>query len=191
MRSVWIALGIALSMLTTASCGNSPPAESPPAPEPAPEPKVEKPEPKPEADKPKEPEPEPEPPPAAPAKPKSTATIGGASLSDAEGAAIVAEVQKIGWAPQNVAISGGTVGKYENVRFGIANANSTGYIEIIRPAQNPTTGSASMMAPKDQKAMKESVGAVFFDEAADVLVIVVVEGKPAEAKKVLAKLVKK
>jgi hypothetical protein len=173
------------------ACG-SPPPPAAPAPEPAPEPvKPKEPEKPKEAETPKEPEPEPEAPPPAPeAKPKSKHTIGGTSISDVEGAAIIAETQKLGWAPTNVALMGGTVGRYENVRFGIDNGKATGYIEVIRPAHEPRGGSANMMSPKDQKAMKETLGAVLLDEEADVLVIVVVEDKPAEAKKLLAKLVK-
>jgi hypothetical protein len=187
MSRVWAAC-ILLSLFTVA-CGSPPP---PATPEPKPEPvKPAEPE-KPEPEKPKEPEPEPEtPPPAVEAKPKSKHTIGGISISDVEGPAIVAEAQKIGWAPTNVALLGGTVGKYENIRFGIDSGKANGYIEVIRPAHEPTHGGANMMAPKDQAAMKESLGAVLLDEEADVLIIVVVEDKPAEAKKLLAKLVKK
>lgn len=188
MRSVWNAW-ILLSLMTACGSALPPPA---PTPEPKPEPvKPKEPEKPKEAEKPKEPEPEPEtPPPAEAAKPKSKHTIGGASISDVEGPAIVAEAQKIGWAPTNVALMGGTVGKYENIRFGIDNGKATGYIEVIRPAHEPRGGGANMMSPKDQKAMKEELGAVLLDEEADVLVIVVVEDKPADAKKLLAKLVK-
>jgi len=124
-------------------------------------------------------------------KPKSTATVAGVSLSDIDAKAFVAEVQKLTWAPQDVAISGGTVGKYENFRFGIAKGNFTGFIEVIRPAKEPTGASASMMPPKDQKAMREASSAVFLDETADILVVVNVDGKQAEAKKLLDKLIKK
>jgi len=64
-------------------------------------------------------------------------------------------------------------------------------IEVIRPAKTPTGSSASMMPPKDQKAMREATSAVFFDKDADILVVVNVDGKPADAKKLLDKLVKK
>lgn len=186
MRSVWN-VWILLSLMT--ACGSALP---PPAPKPKPEPvKAKEPEKPKEAEKPKEPEPDPEtPPPAVEAKPKSKHTIGGTSISDVEGPAIVAEAQKLGWAPTNVALLGGTVGKYENIRFGIDSGKANGYIEVIRPAHEPTHGGANMMAPKDQKAMKESLGAVFLDEEADVLIVVVVEDKPGDAKKLLAKLVK-
>jgi hypothetical protein len=47
-----------------------------------------------------------------------------------------------------------------------------------------------MMPPKDQAAMKENVGAVFLDPDAEVAIIIVIDGKQAEAKKVLGKLLK-
>ena len=121
--------------------------------------------------------------------PKSSATIGGVSVSEIDAKAIVAEVQKLKWAPQKVDISGGVVGKYETIRFGISNGKIGGKVEVIRRAAVPS-GGASMMSPKDQKAMHEKRGAVFLDEEADVLIAIVVDGRPAEAKKLLAKLVK-
>jgi hypothetical protein len=113
-------------------------------------------------------------------------------LSDVSIETVIAEVQKLKWAPPTVATSGGTVGKYENLRFGISDGKSEGYIEIIRPAKDPSGSSANMMPPKDQKAMKESSGAAtYLDPEADVLVIVMIEGKTAVAKKLIDKLVKK
>ncbi len=104
---------------------------------------------------------------------------------------VVAAVQKLKWAPQNVAISQGTVGKYENIRFGIQNGSASGHIEIVRPAHDPSTGGANMMAPKDQAAMNENTGAVYLDKDADVIVTVVVDGNKTAAKRLLDKLVKK
>ena len=179
---------VALSFIVVA-CGGSP---TPPAAEPKPDP-APKEEPKPAGDTKKEPEEKKEPvaePPPAPEKAKSTTTIAGVSISDIDAKALVAAVQKIGWAPQDVQTSGGTVGKYENIRFGIASATLEGTLEIIRPAKTPTGSSASMMKPKDQAAMKEGLGAVFVDKDAEVAIIIVIEGKPAEAKKVLDKLLK-
>ena len=181
---------VALSFIFVAACGGSPP---PPAAEPeaetAPaakdEPTAEEPKKDPEEKK----EPVAEAPPA-PEKVKSKTMLGGVSISDIDVKALVAAVQKIGWAPEDVQTSGGTVGKYENLRFGIANGSLEGTLEIIRPAQTPTGSSASMMAPKDQAAMKASLGAVFVDKEAEVAIIIVIEGKPAEAKKVLDKLLK-
>lgn len=126
-----------------------------------------------------------------PERVKSSATIGGVSLTEVTGEQIVAELQKLGWAPENVAISGGTVGRYENVRMGIATAKAEGLFELIRPAAQPRSGGASMMAPKDQKAMRESTAAVYLDESADVIVIIAVDGKLPDAKKLLDKLVKR
>ena len=108
-----------------------------------------------------------------------------------DGKDVVTAVQKLDWAPPDVAISGGSVGKYENVRFGIQKGSASGYIEIIRPAHDPSPGSASMMAPKDQQAMKEQTGATYLDKDADVLVVVVVAGNKTAAKRLLDKLVKK
>lgn len=185
---------IGLSLLV--ACGGSPPpAPKPPPEEAAPEPppppppaSAEEPEPSASA----EPEEPAEPPaPPTPQKPKSTATISGTSISDIAGKDIVAAVQKIGWAPPDVAIGGGTVGKYEDIRFGIQKGSASGYVEIIRPSATPSPGSASMMAPGDQKAMKEKVGAVFFDKDAGVLVVAVVQGNRTAAKRLLDKLIKK
>jgi hypothetical protein len=191
------AIGSLIVGFVVAACGAPPPPpkSAPPPEAPAPPPKPEpKPAPEPEkkAEPEKQPEPEPPPPePPAPEKPKSTATIAGVSISDVEDKAVVAAVQKLGWAPQKVQISGGTIGKYENFRFGIQKDKYSGHIEVVRPAKNPTGSGASMMPPKDQKKMNEGNGAVYLDEAADVIVIVVVEGAPAEAQKLLDKLVKK
>ncbi|MEZ4219798.1 MAG: hypothetical protein R3B13_02635 [Polyangiaceae bacterium] len=176
-------------LLLTFGCGSPPPPASP-APAPAPASPPPAPEPKEEPPPPEDPEPPPEATPAAPEKPKSTAMIGETSISDIDGQALVAEVQKLKWAPEKVEVMGGSVGKYENLRFGIHNGTLGGHIELIRPAKEPS-GGASMMSPKDQKAMHENQGAVFLDETADVLVIVIVDGKPAEAKKLLDKLIKK
>lgn len=175
-------------LLCLVSCGGSapppeapPPVEPPTAPPPPPEP----------VDTTEPPEPPDEPPPPPPERVKSTSTIGGTSITEVTGEEIVAALQKLGWAPENVAITGGTVGKYENLRMGIATAKLVGHLEIVRPAAEPTGSSASMMPPKDQKAMHESTAAVYLDPTADVVIIIVVEGKQAEAKKLLDKLVKK
>ncbi len=104
---------------------------------------------------------------------------------------MVAAVQKLKWAPPTVAIGGGTVGKYESIRFGIQRGSASGHIEIIRPAHNPISGTASMMAPKDQQAMNDKMGATFLDKDADVLVTVVVDGNKRAAQRLLDKLVKK
>lgn len=195
MSSRTLSLVTVVSLLVTA-CGGTPTAPAAePKPEPAPAPKKEEPKP---PEEPKEPEqkeadkktePPPEAPPA-PEKPKSKTTIGGVSISEIDGKALVAAMQKIGWAPQDVQITGGTVGKFENIRFGIAGPTFEGTFEIIRRAQTPTGSSAGMMAPKDQADMKKDTAAVFLDKEAEVAIIIVIEGKQAEAKKVLDKLLK-
>lgn len=103
----------------------------------------------------------------------------------------MAAVQKLKWAPPTVAMGGGTIGKYENIRFGIQKGSASGYVEIVRPAHNPNPGSANMMPPKDQAVSKEKVGATYLDKDADVLVAVVVRGNKRAAKRLLDKLVKK
>ena len=62
----------------------------------------------------------------------------------------------------------------------------------MRPAANPTPASSgSMTPPVELKAMREKEGAaVHLDDAADVIVIVAIEGKTADAKKLLGQLVK-
>jgi hypothetical protein len=176
-------------LVMAAACGGSPPPE-PAAPAPAPAPAPPPPEPVEEPPPPEDPDPAP-PPEAAPEIPKSSATIGGVSVSEIDAKTLVAEVQKLKWAPEKVEISGGTVGKYENIRFGIDNGKLTGYLELVRPAAERGSGGASMMAPKDQKAMKEASAGVFLDETADVLLIVMIEGKKADAQKFVDKLIKK
>jgi len=185
-------LALVLSTLLAACGGATPPPETPEAEEPKAEPPPVKEEPKAEELKKEEPKKEePATPPAAPEIPKSAATIGGASISDVTPEALVAEMRKLGWAPENVEINHGTVGKYENIEFGIAKGNDKGTCELVRRAATPTGSSGSMMSPKDQAAMHEKLGAVYLDDKAEVVVMVIIEGKPAEAKKVLDKLVKK
>lgn len=181
--------------LTLAACGGAP-APEPKAAEPAPT-AAPTPPPAPTATAPAEkkddppPEPDPNPPPAPePEKPKSATMIAGTSLSDIDDKAMIAAVQKAGWAPPDVAVTGGTVGKYENFRFTIEKGGVTGFVELIRPAKTPTGSSASMMPPKDQKAMREATSAVLYDDKADLLLVVNIDGKPAEAKKLLDKLLK-
>jgi hypothetical protein len=196
MRAIRLGLPlVGLSLLV--ACGGStppppkpPPEQAAPAPPPPPPPSASAEEP--EASASAEPEEPPEPAkPPEPQKPKSTATIAGTSISDIDGKDVVTAVQKLKWAPPTVAIGGGTVGKYESIRFGIQTGSASGYIEIIRPAHNPIPGSASMMPPKDQEPMKAKMGATYLDKDADVLVTVVVQGNKTAAKRLLDKLVKK
>lgn len=171
------------------ACGGStPPAEPPPkeeAPAPPPPPPAEEPAPAESAEPAAEPAPEP-----APSKPASKATISGISISDVEGPVVVAAMQKLGWAPESVEISGGNIGKFENIRFTLAKDGTGGSVEIVRPAHSPQPG-ASMMSPEAQRADAEKRGAAYYDPDADVLVVVVVDGKPGVAKQLLGKLVQK
>ncbi len=185
-KAGWV-LGVGLLL---AACGSPPPPETPKAPEPAPAPPP-APEAKPEP-KAEEPPPQdtPEAPPAA-ETPKSTATIGGVSISEIDPKTLIAAVQKAGWAPEDVQINHGTVGKFESIEFGILKGTDKGTFELVRRAAKPTGSSGSMMSPKDQAKMREDRGAVFLDEQAEVVIMIVVDGKPAIAKKVLELVLKK
>lgn len=183
---------LSVCSLLIACGGATPPPENPTPPEPKAEPKPAVEEPK--AEEPKAEDPKKEetpPPPAAPELPKSTATIGGVSISEIDPKTLVAALQKAGWAPEEVEINHGTVGKYESIEFGILKGNDKGTFEMVRRAANPSGSSGSMMGPKDQAAMHEKLGAVYLDDKADVAVWVVIEGKPAVAKKVLDAVLKK
>lgn len=104
---------LSVCSLLVACGGTTPPPENPTPPEPKEEPKpAVEPKEEPKAEEPKKEETPP--PPAAPELPKSEATIGGVSISEIDPKALVAALQKAGWAPENVEINHGTVGKYEN-----------------------------------------------------------------------------
>lgn len=127
-------------------------------------------------------------------KPKSESTIGGTSLSEIDGAALQEAVKKLGWAKEGQAVGSLVVGSYEALNYEIEKGKLKAKVEIVRPAASPgEVSSATMTPPAEQKASKEKEGsAVFFDEASDVLVVVTMtEGKPADAKGILGKLVKK
>jgi hypothetical protein len=186
-------LGV-VACLLVACGGSTPPPEPPPkpaepAPKAAPPPPVEAP----KADEPKADEPKPEAPapPPPPELPKSAATIGGVSISEIEPKGLVDALQKAGWAPEKVEINHGTVGKYENIQFGLLKGNDQGTFELVRRIPVPTGSSSSMMSPKDQAKMKEGRGAVYLDEKAEVALWIIIDGKPAVAKKVLEALLKK
>ena len=135
------------------------------------------------------PTPEPAPLPLPPPKPKSAATIGGASISDADGSAMVGEMKRTGWLDLAVAVTKDSAGAYESVRFDLKKGKSKGHFEILRPAKNAAAG-PSMASPKDQKAERDKEGATYFDEPSEVLVIVVIDGNPKQAKKLIDALVK-
>ena len=125
-------------------------------------------------------------------KPKSEATIAGKSLSELDDAGLSAELKKLGWVKEGAAVSGGTVGSYQSLSVDIEKGKAKGVVKIIRPAAEPGEASGTSIAPpSEQKAEREKEGAATeLDEAADVLVIVQIEGKTADAKKLLAQLVK-
>lgn len=125
-------------------------------------------------------------------KPKSEATIGGKSVSDVDGLLMLAEAKKLGWVKDGTGVGGGVIGPYEQFRFDIEKGGMKGYIEVVRPTANPgEAGSVSMTPPVELKARREKEGAATeLDEVADVIVVVSVEGKTADAKKLLGQLVK-
>lgn len=125
-------------------------------------------------------------------KPKSASTIGGKSISDVDGVAVQDQAKKLGWIKDAGAVGGGTLGSYEQFRFEIEKGKAKGFIEVVRPAANPTaSGGSSITPPTELQSMRESEGAaVHLDPEADVIVIVSIEGKTAEAKKLLGQLVK-
>jgi hypothetical protein len=127
-------------------------------------------------------------------KPKSESTIAGTSISEIDGAALQEAVKKLGWAKEGQAVGSLVVGSYEALNYEIEKGKLKAKIEIARPAASPGEVSGTTMTPPaEQKASKEKDGsAVFYDEASDVLVVVTMtEGKPADAKGILGKLVKK
>src|SRR5262249_4232172 len=109
---------------------------------------------------------------------------------DVETSAIEDASGKLGWVSQGG--GGGRVGQYEAYRIDVKKGKDTGQIQIIRPTAKPLGGTSNMVPPKEQKGTFDAdKAATFYDEAAEVLVAVKIEGKPAEAKKLLDKLVKK
>jgi hypothetical protein len=187
-----------LSLLVAVACGGgTPPAENPPPEGTGEAPVAEAPPVEDEAEqKAEEPKPEEAKKEMAPKldKPKSESTIAGASISEIDGAALQEAVKKLGWAKEGTAVMGMTMGSYEALNYEIEKGKLKAKIEIVRPAATPgELSSTTMVPPAEQKASKEKEGsAVFYDEASDVLVAVTMsEGKPADAKGVLGKLVKK
>jgi len=183
---------LSVCSLLVACGGATPPPEAAPPPEPAAK-EPPKPAEEPKAEEPKKDEPKKDEPaaPPAPEMPKSAATIGGVSISEIDPKALVAAFQKAGWAPESVEINHGTVGKYENIEFGIMKGNDQGKFEMVRRAAVPTGSSGSAMPPKDQAKMHEDKGAVYYDDKADVALWIVIDGKPAVAKKALDAVLKK
>lgn len=125
-------------------------------------------------------------------KPASASTIAGKSISEVDSLAVQAEAKKLGWVKDGAAVGGGTIGQYEQFRFDIEKGKLKGYIEVVRPASNPTAASGmSIVPPGELVSQREKEGAaVHHDPGSDVLVVVFVEGKPADSKKLLGQLVK-
>jgi hypothetical protein len=124
-------------------------------------------------------------------KPASESMLSGKSVSSIEGTDLQGALKKLGWAKDDSSVTGGKAGSYENLHIDIAKGKEKGYVEITRPASEPGEASSSGTSPSDQKEAKEKDGAaVYYDDSADVLVAVNVEGKSADAKKLLGQLVK-
>jgi hypothetical protein len=123
-------------------------------------------------------------------KPKSDSTIAGKSISEADPTALQAEAKKLGWLKAEGGASPQVSGSYETIKFDIEKGKSKGYVEIVRPAAAPGAASGGGGTPAELKSMREKEGAVHYDEASDVLVVVFVEGKQADAKKLLNQYVK-
>jgi hypothetical protein len=128
-------------------------------------------------------------------KPPSESTIGGKSISLIDGVGLQEAVTKLGWKKEgnDGPAEGKTVGSYETLRYEVGKGKLAGVIEVIRPALVPGDVSTTMAPPLEQKDSKGKEGAaVYYDEASDVLVAVMMtEGKPTDAKGILGKLVKK
>src|SRR5205085_12634022 len=64
-------------------------------------------------------------------------------------------------------------------------------VQIVRPASNPSSTGPSIASPKSRNDAMSKADAAFYDEEADVVVIVNAGGKKAAAQKVLSSLVSK
>jgi hypothetical protein len=108
-------------------------------------------------------------------KGESLSTIGDAALADASKGALKTKVvsTKIVNGPQ-----------YEHVKVQLKGAT----VQIIRPNPPGETGNGAVDAPKARSASLSKIEASYYDEEADVLVIVEA-GKKANAEKALASIV--
>ena len=129
---------LSVCSLLVACGGTTPPPETPAPAEPAPT-ETPKPAEEPKAEEPKKEEGKKEetPPPAAPELVKSTATIAGVSVSEIDAKALVAALQKAGWAPEEVEINQGTVGKYS--QLSVLWPKPFGRLMRMRPILAPAT----------------------------------------------------
>lgn len=117
------------------------------------------------------------------AKKSSKATIRGESLSTISDAAL-ADASKGALKTKVVSTKIVNGPQYEHVRVQLKGAT----VHIIRPNPGSETGNGSVDAPKARNASLSKAEAGYYDEEADVLVVVEA-GKKANAEKALASIV--
>jgi hypothetical protein len=120
---------------------------------------------------------------AAPAKKPSKATVQGESLSTV-GDAALADASKSALKTKVVSTKIVNGPKYELVRVQLKGAT----VQIIRPNPGEEKGNGAVDAPKARSASLSKAEASYYDEDADVLVVVEA-GKRASAEKALASIV--
>jgi hypothetical protein len=120
---------------------------------------------------------------AAPAKKASKATIHGESLSTISDAAL-ADASKGALKTKVVSTKIVNGPQYEHVKVQLKGAT----VHIIRPNPGTETGNGSVDAPKARNGSLSKAEAGYYDEDADVLVVVEA-GKKANAEKALASIV--
>jgi len=120
---------------------------------------------------------------AAPAKKSSKATVKGESLSTISHAAL-AEASKGALKTKVVPTKTVNGPQYEHVKVQLKGAT----VHIIRPNAAGETGNGSVDAPKARSGSLSKAEAGYYDEEADVLVVVEA-GKKANAEKALASIV--
>lgn len=120
---------------------------------------------------------------AAPAKKSSKATIRGESLSTISDAAL-ADASKGALKTKVVSTKIVNGPQYEHVKVQLKGAT----VHIIRPNPGSETGNGSVDAPKARNGSLSKAEAGYYDEDADVLVVVEA-GKKANAEKALASIV--
>jgi hypothetical protein len=120
---------------------------------------------------------------ATPAKKSSKATIHGESLSTISDAAL-ADASKGALKTKVVSTKIVNGPQYEHVKVQLKGAT----VYIIRPNPGSETGNGSVDAPKARNSSLSKAEAGYYDEDADVLVVVEA-GKKANAEKALASIV--
>lgn len=120
---------------------------------------------------------------AAPAKKTSKSTIKGESISTITEEAL-ADASKTALKTKLLGSQSAVGPQYETVKVQLKGA----VVTIVRPAATPNANGAPVDAPKSRNGSLSKAEAGFYDEDADVLVIVE-SGKKAQAQKALASIV--